>query len=167
MPELQRLCAGHAPALLAFERANRAYFAAWVPDRGDEYFAHFTERLDELLTAQDAGTDIFHVLVDTDGAILGRFNLFEVENGTANLGYRLAERAAGGGLATAAVRDVCVLALSQYGLHTLRAATTHANVASQRVLAKVGFVPVGPVTLSSGAGTQYQLDLAAHWPTRR
>ena len=161
MPDLQRLRADHAPALLAFELANRAYFAAWVPDRGDEFFAHFTERLDQLLAAQDAGTDIFHVLVDTDGAILGRFNLFEVENGTANLGYRVAEGAAGRGLATAAVRDLRRLASSRYGLHTLRAATTHQNIGSQRVLAKAGFVPVGPVTLSSGAGTQYQLDLTA------
>jgi ribosomal-protein-alanine N-acetyltransferase len=161
VPGLQRLRAGHAPALLAFERANRTYFAAKVSDRGDEFFARFTERLDELLAEQDAGTGPYHVLVDVDGAVLGRFNLFDVGNGTANLGYRVAERAAGRGLATAAVRDLCVLALSQYGLHTLRAATTHANVASQRVLAKVGFVPVGPVTLSSGAGTQYQLDLTA------
>jgi [ribosomal protein S5]-alanine N-acetyltransferase len=28
MPELERLHAGHAPAVLAFELANRAYFAA-------------------------------------------------------------------------------------------------------------------------------------------
>ncbi|GAA5701544.1 hypothetical protein Save01_02356 [Streptomyces avermitilis] len=27
MPELKRLHAGHAPAVLAFEPANRAYFA--------------------------------------------------------------------------------------------------------------------------------------------
>ena len=28
MPVLKRLCAGHAPAVLAFELANRVYFAA-------------------------------------------------------------------------------------------------------------------------------------------
>ena len=38
MPELQRLEAGHAPAVLAFERANRAWFAASISDRGDEFF---------------------------------------------------------------------------------------------------------------------------------
>ena len=38
MPELQRLRAGHAPAVLAFELANRVYFAASVSDRGDEFF---------------------------------------------------------------------------------------------------------------------------------
>ena len=161
MPELQRLRAGHAPALLAFELANRDYFAASVSDRGDVFFDRFGDELDELLAAQDAGTDIFHVLVDSDGAVLGRFNLFGIKDGTARLGYRVAERSAGRGLATAAVRDLCALASSQYGLHTLRAATTHGNVASRRVLAKTGFVPVGPATLPSGSGTWYQLDLTA------
>ena len=44
MPELQRLRAEHAPAVLAFELANRAYFATFISDRGDEFFDHFTER---------------------------------------------------------------------------------------------------------------------------
>ncbi|NUV38105.1 GNAT family N-acetyltransferase, partial [Streptomyces sp. KAI-27] len=38
MPELQRLRADHAPALLAFERENRAWFARTISDRGDAYF---------------------------------------------------------------------------------------------------------------------------------
>ncbi|GAA1542837.1 hypothetical protein GCM10009827_073010 [Dactylosporangium maewongense] len=44
MPELKRLDAGHAPAVLAFELANRAYFAASVSDRGDDFFDQFTDR---------------------------------------------------------------------------------------------------------------------------
>lgn len=159
MPELQRLRADHAPALLAFELANRAYFAASIPDRGDEYFDHFAQCHDELLAEQESGACIFHVLVGEDGAILGRFNLFDLDDGTAKLGYRMAKQAAGRGLATAAVQELCVLASSQYGLHTLRAATTPDNVASQRVLAKTGFVPVGPADLSSGPGTWYQRSL--------
>jgi hypothetical protein len=31
VPELQRLHPGHAPAVLAFELANRSYFAGFVP----------------------------------------------------------------------------------------------------------------------------------------
>ncbi|MGO4759286.1 GNAT family N-acetyltransferase, partial [Streptomyces sp. 2MCAF27] len=38
---LERLRADHAPALLAFERENRAYFARSIPDRGDSYFTEF------------------------------------------------------------------------------------------------------------------------------
>ena len=44
MPELQRLRADHAPAVLAFELANRAYFATFISDRGDEFFDHFAAR---------------------------------------------------------------------------------------------------------------------------
>jgi [ribosomal protein S5]-alanine N-acetyltransferase len=42
VPELKRLNADHAPAVLAFELANRAYFAASITDRGDEFFDQFT-----------------------------------------------------------------------------------------------------------------------------
>ncbi len=38
MPELQRLRADHASAVLDFELANRAYFAASISDRGDEFY---------------------------------------------------------------------------------------------------------------------------------
>ena len=55
MPELQRLRAGHASAVLAFELANRAYFAGFISDRGDEFFDHFTERHIALLAEQEAG----------------------------------------------------------------------------------------------------------------
>ncbi|MGZ4435929.1 MAG: hypothetical protein ACXVW7_20255 [Trebonia sp.] len=54
MPELQRLHAGHAPAVLAFELANRAYFAASVSDRGDEFYDQFTDRHSALLAEQEA-----------------------------------------------------------------------------------------------------------------
>ena len=36
MPELQRLHTDHAPAVLAFELTNRAYFSAFISDRGDD-----------------------------------------------------------------------------------------------------------------------------------
>ena len=53
---------------------------------------------------------VFHVLVGDDGEVLGRFNLVGIEDGTADLGYRVAEKAAGRGVATAAVLEVCRLA---------------------------------------------------------
>ncbi len=164
MPELQRLRADHAPAVLAFELANRAYFAAFISDRGDEFFDHFTDRHNAMLAEQEAGACAFYLLVAEDGSVLGRFNLFRIENGTAELGYRVAQDMAGRGVATATVRELCQLAAARHGLHTLRAATSHDNAASQRVLAKAGFVPVGPAgpaDLGGGQGTWYQRDLAA------
>jgi ribosomal-protein-alanine N-acetyltransferase len=161
VPELQRLRADHAPAVLAFELANRAYFATFISDRGDEFFDQFTERYDALLAEQEAGSCAFHVLVGDDGTVLGRFNLFDLSGGTAELGYRVAQHVAGRGVATAAVRELCRLAAGRYGLRTLRAATTHDNVASQQVLAKAGFVPAGPAEPGGRPGTWYQRDLAA------
>ncbi|GAA3671620.1 GNAT family N-acetyltransferase [Lentzea roselyniae] len=165
MPELKTLHAGHAPAVLAFELANRTYFAASIPDRGDDFFDRFTERYNALLAEQEAGICAFYVLVAEDGSVLGRFNLYDLEDGTAGLGYRVAERVAGRGVATATVRELCRRATTLHGLHTLRAAVSHDNAASQKVLTKAGFVPVGPATpadLSGKPGTWYQRDLPAN-----
>jgi [ribosomal protein S5]-alanine N-acetyltransferase len=162
MPELLRLQADHAPAVLAFELANRGYFAASIPDRGDAYFDRFADRFSALLAEQEAGICAFHVLLAEDGSVLGRFNLVDIEDGSADLGYRVAQHATGRGLATATVRELCPLAAARHGLRTLRAATTHANLASQRVLVKAGFVPVSPADpadLGGEPGTWYQRDL--------
>ena len=162
MPELQLLRADHAPAVLAFELANRAYFATFISDRGDDFFDHFTEGYDALLAEQEAGTCVFHVLIGEDGAVLGRFNLFDLEDGAADLGYRVAQHVAGRGVATATVQELCRLAAARYGLRTLRAATTYDNVASQKVLTKAGFVPAGPADpakIGGRPGTRYQRDL--------
>jgi ribosomal-protein-alanine N-acetyltransferase len=164
VPELQRLRADHASAVLAFELANRAYFAASISDRGDEFFDQFTERHSALLAEQEARNGAFYVLVADDGSVLGRFNLFFTSDGTANLGYRVAQHVAGRGVATATVRDLCRLAATRHGLRTLRAATSHENAASQKVLANAGFVPVGPAgpaDLGGKTGTWYQRSLAA------
>lgn len=155
MPELQLLRPDHAPALLAFELENRAYFAASIPDRGDDYFARFDERLRDLLAEQEAGDCRFHVLVDATGEILGRVNLVDVADGGAELGYRIAERAAGRGLATRAVRAVCDLAAGRYGLTTLRAKATLDNAASRAVLARVGFDVTGEMRLNGRPALTY------------
>jgi ribosomal-protein-alanine N-acetyltransferase len=162
VPELKRLEAGDAPAVLAFELANRTYFAASISDRGDEFFDQFADRYAALLAEQEAGTAAFHLLVDEDGSVLGRFNLYDLADGAADLGYRVAEHATGRGLATWAVTELCLLAATRHGLRTLRAATSRDNAASHRVLTKAGFVPVGPAgpaDLGGRTGTWYQRDL--------
>ncbi len=159
MADLERLRPDHAAAVLAFELENRAYFAATIPDRGDDFFVHFAGRHASLLAEQDAGLGVFHVLMGDDGEVLGRFNLAVIEDGTADLGYRVAQKAAGRGVATAAVLEVCRRAAQEYGLHSLRAATTRDNLASQKVLARNGFVQVGETRLSGQPGITYLREL--------
>ncbi len=159
-PELQRLRADHGPAILAFEVANRAYFAASVSDRGDDFFEHFNDRYDELLAEHETRRYAYFVLVEAGGTVIGRFNLVDISDGEAELGYRVAQRVAGRGVATAAVQEVCRLAASQFGLRTLRARTTHDNIGSQKVLTKAGFVPCGPTTIKGRPGTWYRRELS-------
>lgn len=208
MPELTLLHDRHAPAVLAFEVANREYFAVSVSDRGDDYFDRFTDRYQDLLAEQELGVCAFYLLVDDDGAVLGRFNLYDIDATHAvdrtplpargpdparrsdpgglpapdrgasparpsapvpagagkrpMLGYRVAQHVSGRGVATAAVAELCGLAVTRHGLRTLRAAVAYDNIASQRVLVKTGFVPVGPAApadLGGRAGTWYQCDL--------
>jgi [ribosomal protein S5]-alanine N-acetyltransferase len=49
----------------------------------------------------------------------------------------------------------------RFGLQTLKAATTHDNIASQKVLAKNRFVPIGLAGLSGKPGSGYERDLSA------
>ncbi|MDQ3785664.1 MAG: GNAT family N-acetyltransferase, partial [Actinomycetota bacterium] len=160
MPMIERLRPDHAAKVLVFERENRAYFAASVPDRGDDYFTEFQQRFDGLLAEQEAGVCHFHVVVDDKGAVLGRVNLVDVAGGSAELGFRIAEKAAGQGLATASVNQLCTTAARDYGLRTLRASAATDNAGSRAVLTRVGFVPTGEeVVLSGKPGHRYLLSL--------
>jgi ribosomal-protein-alanine N-acetyltransferase len=153
-PQLQLLRPDHAPAILAFETANRAYFALSISDRGDAYFESFTERHRALLADQQNGGGAYYVLVTETGEVLGRFNLVFVRDGVAELGYRVAEHVTGRGVATATVRELCARAASRHRIGTLRAATSRSNLASQKVLVNAGFVEVGPADPSDIGGKE-------------
>ena len=159
MPDLQLVRLDHAPALLAFERENRAYFAASIPDRGDSFFAEFDTRHAQLLEWQAAGTDYFHLLVAERGEVVGRVNLVKVADGSAELGYRIAQKATGQGLATAAVRKVRELAATEYGLTRLHARVTLDNSASRKVLEHNGFGACGSLTLNGKPAMSYICEL--------
>jgi ribosomal-protein-alanine N-acetyltransferase len=164
--ELQRLGLDHEATVLDFEQANRAYFAGSISDRGDDFFDRFADRYRAFLAEQDAGRGFFHVVVDEDGTVVGRFNLYDVVDGTAEVGYRVAQRFSGRGVATTGLRNLCRLAGEEYGLRTLRAATSNENVASQRVLANAGFVAVGPAEIAGRPGVRYKLELTEVGATR-
>jgi ribosomal-protein-alanine N-acetyltransferase len=145
--------------VLAFELTNRTYFAGFVSDRGDAFFDEFSHRYDELLAESESRRDVYYVLLDDDGSVLGRFNLYDIKDGSAEVGYRIAKRVAGQGLATAGVRELCRLAVAEHGVRRLLARTRHENVASQRVLAKVGFVADGEADVAGRPGTLFERDL--------
>jgi ribosomal-protein-alanine N-acetyltransferase len=160
MYSLRRLGPEHEQAVLAFEVENRDYFRQLVSDRGDDYFEHYSQRHRALLIEQDAGVCAFHVLVDDDGSVVGRFNLYDLQDGSAELGYRVAEQVSGAGVATAAVRELCRIAADELGLTELTAEVSESNVASRRVLEKSGFELVGRTDVAGRPALAFQRDLA-------
>jgi len=149
----------HEQAVLAFELDNRDYFRGFIADRGDGYFDHYSQRHRALLIEQDAGVCAFHVLVDDDGSVVGRFNLYDLTDGSAEVGYRVAESVAGSGVATSAVLELCRIAADDHDLTELTAEVSDSNVASRRVLEKTGFVRVGSTEVAGQPASAFWRDL--------
>jgi ribosomal-protein-alanine N-acetyltransferase len=158
---LEALTEQHVQAVLEFERVNRAYFAATVPDRGDGFFADYPARHAALLRLQAAGTDRFHVVVDKEGTLAGRVNLVDIDDGEAELGFRVGRDFAGRGVATEAVRQVIELAAVAYGLKRLRALADIANHGSRGVLLRNGFTLTDQTMVDGKPCHRFRLDLAA------
>ena len=159
MLQLQPVGPEHEAAVLAFETGNRAYFAKSISDRGDSFFEQFSDRHRELMAEQEAGAGAFYVLADGNGAVVGRFNLYDLSDGTARVGYRVAEKVSGHGVATTGLRGLCRIAREDFGLRTLTAATSNENIASQRVLLKSGFAYVAPTEVGGRQGALFDIDL--------
>ncbi|MDZ5076666.1 GNAT family N-acetyltransferase [Nesterenkonia sp. HG001] len=165
---IEPLSAAHRDRLLRFEERNREYFAHFIPDRGDAFFEEFDQRMQALLDAQSAGTDLLHVIVThapetpepareptaCAEEIIGRINLIDVDAGQATLGYRVAESVSGRGVATWAVAKICELAVRSYGLRVITADVSHENPASRRVLESNGFQEAGATSWEGGSGVR-------------
>ncbi len=65
------------------------------------------------------------------------------ESGSTEIGYGIAENYQGYGYATEAVSSIADWALKQPGVSCVTAETEEANIASQKVLKKAGFIPTG------------------------
>jgi ribosomal-protein-alanine N-acetyltransferase len=148
---LELLALVHARPLERFERANRAFFAARVGDRGDEYFEHFDDRLASRVLENQEGTSLYFVVVDVEGEVLGRINISDIDRpDLTELGFRVAEHAQGRGIATAGVISALEIAAAR-GVKTVKARASITNSASNRVLERCGFTRTGPAEAPTGS----------------
>ena len=136
-----------AAVLSHLETQNRAYLQAGGPVRSDDYVSVDGQArlIDELLTRHEEGTCLPY-LVEAGGAVVGRILVTAIVRGgfqSGSVGYWVAESVAGRGIASAALTRMVEIAFGPENLHRLEAATTLANEASARVLAKTGFEPYG------------------------
>ena len=135
------------PALTALLAANRDHLAPWDPTRPEEYWTEEFQRQDtaRLLDLHRLGGILPGVVV-LDGEPVGRITVNNVVRGaflSGDLGYWVSGHATGRGVATAAVAAMTRWAFGEAGLHRLQAGTLLHNAASQRVLRKNGFTPIG------------------------
>ena len=129
--------AGELAALLV---ENRAFLAPFEPPRDERFYT-----IDGQLERIERENKHAFAILDEE-RIAGTATLSRVIHGplqSANLGYWVAERANGRGLATKAVGALIPIAFGELGLHRLEAGTLTDNLASQRVLEKNGFERIG------------------------
>lgn len=144
---MRPLADGDAGALSRAQIRNREHTRATAPYRDESYYtvAGQAERIGRQLTDAEAGRTAPWVLARGD-EIVGAVTLSEVTLGplrSASIGYWVDAAFLGRGLATAAATLACRAADEELGLHRVQASTLLDNVASQRVLAKVGFEEYG------------------------
>ena len=153
--KLELLTPDHARPLERFERANRAFFAARVGDRGDDFFDYFDEHLGSRVHENRQGTSLFFVIVGPDGEVLGRVNISDIDQPRlTELGFRVAEHAQGRGIATQGVIAALDIA-ARRGVKTLQARVSTANLASRRVLQHCGFVQTGQAEAPDGSAETF------------
>jgi ribosomal-protein-alanine N-acetyltransferase len=140
---LRHLAADDARMLLAFMKENRAFLEQWEPVRERGFYTLDAQAADIEASAADAAADhrhAFGIFLGTE--LVGRIALSQIFRGifqNAYLGYSVAERWNGQGLATEAVGVVMAFAFGGLDLHRVQAAVMPRNAASIRVLEKNGF----------------------------
>lgn len=124
---------------------SREYLQPWEPTWPDDDLgrAAFRRRLSIYAREMELGNAWPMFIFDReDQGLRGAVTLSNVRRGVASmgtLGYWIAQRYAGQGYATQAVRALCHYAFEQLKLHRIEAACVPANLASQKVLERSGF----------------------------
>ena len=168
MPELTQLHAGHAPAVLAFELANRATSLPRSPTAATSSSTSSPSGTAPCWLSKRPASRLY-VLVAEDGSVLGRLTctaprtaLRNSATGSRSTSPAAAWRPRPSGTCAGWRRRGTGCAHS--GGHRPRECRV------PEVLTKAGFVPVGPADpadLGGKPGTWYQRDLAAGYPGHR
>ena len=148
MITIRPIALGDAEAVAALRRDSRDHLAPWEPDRGEAAFttAGVRAAIAAALARAEAGTGRSYVIEDR-GRPVGGVMLNAIVRGPyirrCSIGYWVALAETGRGVATEAVRLAKEVAFRELALEHIRAETLPENHASQKVLLRNGFAPVG------------------------
>jgi ribosomal-protein-alanine N-acetyltransferase len=136
---IRKLTPDDAEELARLLVLNRETHSPFQPVRPETFFTVEAQR-ERLAQAEH----LYGIL--EGGALVGTIELSNLARGpfqSANLGFWVDEARRGRGLATRAVASIVEVAFGELGLHRVEAATLVDNRASQRVLEKNAFRPIG------------------------
>lgn len=141
----------HAALALDYVNRNRAHFEPWIPRPPEGFYteAFWRERLAHNRATAESGRffRMFARLVDEDAPrLIAASNLNNIVRGAfqaGTLGYSMDGDLTGRGLMTEALRGLIDHAFGPLGLHRVMANYIPHNVASGRVLRKLGFTVEG------------------------
>jgi RimJ/RimL family protein N-acetyltransferase len=140
--------------------ARMLRMAAFPPDR-QEMRTWFAEHRREWLEGK-----AFRFAVNLDGVTIGVADLDDVKQGCGDLGYWFEQRVWGRGYAVEAAHAVVRFAFEEVGLTKLIAGHAADNIASGKVLARLGFKKLNAVEVTSrsrgGTILQYRYALLAN-----
>lgn len=137
-----------AETIAALRCDSREYLAPWEPDKGEASFTVEGMRatIEAAIERAAAWTALSYVIED-DGRIVGGILLNSIVIGpyfrSCSFGYWVARAEAGRGVASEAVRLAKQVAFDELGLQRVQAETLPGNIASQKVLLRNGFEPIG------------------------
>jgi ribosomal-protein-alanine N-acetyltransferase len=142
---LRPLADSDVGALLDVRLENREFLAPFEPRRPDSFFTPEGQAEDIARATRDWAVGrqyAFGIFLRSSQELVGRIAISGVARGpfeNAHLGYFVAERHGGHGLATEAVGLTLEFAFGPAGLNRVQAAVMPRNVRSRRVLEKSGF----------------------------
>jgi ribosomal-protein-alanine N-acetyltransferase len=142
---IRALSVKDAPAVLDLRVANKDFFEPYEPSRQPLSFTVAAQKAQLEAGVRQWQADLGYAFgifdIDSD-EMIGRVALSNIvwsawQNAT--LGYFIAEKYNGRGIATDAVRCACSFAFKEAHLHRVQAGVMPRNKGSIRVLEKVGF----------------------------
>jgi ribosomal-protein-alanine N-acetyltransferase len=138
--KLEFIAPHHCAALLAFELQNAQFFSRFVPARPKEMLTPngMASAIDALVDEMQLGEGLYLLAIEGD-KVLGRIN-FTVNLDVAEVGYRVAEQAAGRGIAQYMLFEGLEYLRTRYDLKKVVGRAMTSNPASAHILRKAGFV---------------------------
>ena len=135
---LRRARADDADAVLSYRRLPSV--AEWIGDPPEDFSARFAapERLDVLLLVERAGVIIGDLMVKIEDAWAPATMMSQARGVQAELGWSLRPEETGKGYVTEAVEAALSICFEDLGLRRVIASCFTANIASYRLMERVG-----------------------------